>query len=340
MRSGYIIIVCCLGLLAMYACQPKEKSKKTEEQTETVQDTNQLIIRELSEKINRSPRQAQLYYQRARKYFSMNKKLLALKDMQKATELNSQNPMYFNFLGKIYFELTDVEKAIQAYEKSLSINPESEIPYLELGRIYLYMAKPVECIENINNALRINKYNAEAYALKASYYLQMKDTARAISNLVTSLDVNPDYLDSYIDLGYLYALKKDPRAEIYYKNALKLSPGNIQVMYNLGKFYQDMDSISKAEAMYRNILALVPSHKSASYNLAYLMFLKGEYNEAIKYFSKAIEANHLYAEAWLGRALSYEKLGQAENAIENYRQALKLDSTMVEAREALERLEN
>ncbi len=301
-------------------------------------DTLLQKINEVSELIEQRPDDGKLYFRRATLYRARGKKMLTLEDLKKAVTLEPGNYEYHLHLANAYFEVRDVEHAIDVYKKCTAIDPQNEQAYLELGRIYLYQAKPRETIENINESLRRNKYNPEAYALKASYYLQMKDTGRAISNLVTSLEVDPDYFNSYLDLGYLFSIQKDPKAAVYYTNALRLKPGNIQVLYNLGIFYQDIGRSDTAISCYRQIIKYVPLHKSSNYNLGYLLFLKNDFTNAESCFSNALKSQTDFPEAWLGKAMCLDSLGLKQKAIESYRKVLELDSNENTARLALRKL--
>jgi tetratricopeptide (TPR) repeat protein len=47
---------------------------------------------------------------------------------------------------------------------------------------------------------------------------------------------------------------------------------------------------------------------------------KGQYDEAISDYNKALEINPRYAEAYCGRGLAYDNKGQYDQAISDYKQ--------------------
>jgi tetratricopeptide (TPR) repeat protein len=71
----------------------------------------------------------------------------------------------------------------------------------------------------------------------------------------------------------------------------------------------------------------------------YSYFDEKKYKEALTSFTTLSNLNGNYAEAWYWMAKSEEALGQNKEAIDNYMQAYALDNSIVEARDAVERLQ-
>ncbi|MBC8342908.1 MAG: tetratricopeptide repeat protein [Bacteroidetes bacterium] len=305
---------------------------KTSQQNEEVinvltagKGTIDSLILAYSEQIIENPDDDDLYYRRAKLYRAIEKPLLAIADMEKAIEFEPEIYEYQNILGDIFFNVTNIQGAIEAYSRSTELNPNDDYAFLELGKIYLYRAEPEIAITYLNEALKISKYNPETYSNKALYYLQMKDTNKAISFLETAVNVDPDYLNAYIDLGYLYSIQQDNRALLFFENALRIDPQNTQVLYNRGKFKQDMGDFELAVADYQMILAVHPDHKSANYNLGFINYLMGNYEQAIQFFSTAVLKDPNYSVAYYGLGLCYKEMANFEMAKENFNKVLLLE---------------
>ncbi|MBT3302771.1 MAG: tetratricopeptide repeat protein [Bacteroidetes bacterium] len=328
MRKTFLLISALLAfaLIINGGCNNKANDKEQIIDIETADEsTVDSLVLAFTEQILKNPDNDDLYYKRAKVYLKNEKVMLAIADMEKAVELESEIVEYQNFLGDIYFQVTNVQGAIDAYLASTALNPSHEYAFLQLGKIYLYRAEPKIAIGYLNEALKINKYNPEIFSNKALYYLQMNDTVRAISNLKTAVDVDPDYLNGYIDLGYLYALDLDKRALLYFENALRIEPQNMQVLYNRGKYYQDMAQFELAIIDYESILKIYPDHKSANYNLGYINYLMGNFELAIQFFSTASFSNPNYSAAYYGIGLCYKEIGKQELAKENFEKVLSLE---------------
>ncbi|MFC2114187.1 tetratricopeptide repeat protein [Bacteroidota bacterium] len=321
---------------------PGCKNKQNENVQLDISQADETVIDSLlnayTEQLRNQPENDVLYFKRARLYEKKGRIILASQDMESAVKYEPGIVDYFNYLGDIYFQLNNIKGAIDAYEKSKTLNPSDDYSMLKLARIYLIRNEPTIAIGFLNEAMNVDKYNPETYAFKALYYMQLQDTARAIANLNTSVDIDPDYFNSYLDLAYLYSMKRDITALLYYENALRIEPENIQVLYNRGKFYQDMDSFDKAIADYEHILEMIPDYKSANYNLGYIYFLLKKYETAIQFFSTAIVKDPYYIQAYYGRGLCFANLKNNEMAEENFNKVLELDPEDELARKELTKL--
>ena len=103
-------------------------------------------------------------------------------------------------------------------------------------------------------------------------------------------------------------------------------------MQNIGKF-------NRAIQQYDAILNMDDSYKQAWYNIAYIYLVYFEdFQGAADKFSRAIEADPQYAEAYFNRGLAYEEMGKFDLAETDYRKALSLRENYEKAIEGLNRV--
>jgi len=107
-----------------------------------------LSVPELTEKIERDPRNAELYYKRALGYSTRGQPILSIKDFSKAIELNPTFLLAYYFRANRYFKQGYYEKAINDYSKLIELNPSDDewhktksFPYKKRGHIYIYSLK-------------------------------------------------------------------------------------------------------------------------------------------------------------------------------------------------------
>jgi len=323
MNAKLLLILSLSVLIIPCSCNLK-KDRHDEIIIEKGKSSDSLIVL-LTKRIKKEPDNDVNYFKRAKLYKEQQKYLLAINDMEKAISIQSDIFEYQNLLGELFYETGNLNAAIKAYEKSNKLNPYDDYAPQQIGRIYLIRNEAEFALAYLNEALKIDNYNPLTFSYKALYYLQKKDTNKAISNLQTAVSINPDFFEAYLDLGYLFSLRKDKIALEYLNNALRIEPGNIQALYNRGVYYQNMDSFNKASEDYLEILQQIPDHKSANYNMGYISFLRENYEKAITYFSKVINKMPDYKEAYYGRGLCYKELGKTEKAIKDLEKALSLD---------------
>jgi len=87
-------------------------------------------------------------------------------------------------------------------------------------------------------------------------------------------------------------------------------------------------------------LSLDPNNPLIPYNRGNAYFDRQQYERAIGDFSKAIELDENFALAYFNRGLTHERLGGNAAAAADYRRAVALDATLVNAQRRLERLQS
>ena len=315
---------CILSLSAIFSCHRKQQDKK-ENVKNKKEDTISPMIAELASKIKNDPKNLKNYKERAKLYEKQNKFYYAVKDMLTVVSTDSSHFEDFNYLGDLLFKAKAIKKSLEMFGKSIALNPSNDYAFLKTGEIYLYLQDSRNSLKFLGKALENNKYNPETYFFIAYNYMERKDTAKAILNFQASVDADADYFNSQMNLGLIYAARRNKLALNYYNNALRLKPGSIEVLYDLGKFYQDIDSLNKAKDYYEQILSQVEDHKSTNYNMGYICFRKGEYDKSIQFFSTAISKLPTYKQAYFGRALAYLKVNNKEMARNDLKKVIELD---------------
>ena len=306
----------------------------------TSADSAPAALEALNKQLLADPNNPDLYHQRAKYHLEKNKDVnSALRDMGSALKIDSTKADYFLTLSDLYFTMNKTGNAKAALEKAIEVDPKNTEAMLKLAELYLYVRKHQESINYINQALKIDQYNARGYFMKGMNYKEIGDTSLAISSMETAVEQDPQYYAAYVQLGLLYAAKKNPLAESYYNNALRLKPNSLEVLYNKAKFYQDMGNWNAAIQGYTELLKLDPSYKYAHFNLGviHLVNLK-VYDQALTHFSNAIQSDPNYKEAYYGRGTAYQSLGDVQNAAKDYSAALRIDPSYEPAAQALKAL--
>lgn len=174
-------------------------------------------------------------------------------------------------------------------------------------------AQLLETAKDTTLALQAYQYAINLFASPdamlhaANLLAEKKDSlAITISNTVLSQRQGRDYAShAFFIKGIYYARKKDTsNAFIALDNCIKNDYGYAEAYMEKGFIYFDSHQISKAILQFETLANLKPTYADAQY--------------------------------WLGKCL--EAIGQKENAVKRYRQALILDPHIQEATTAIERL--
>ena len=335
-RTLLYFLIAQVFVMAMASCGSNGEEGNTGSNDSTKIDTTAAGLAELNSKILNDPNNPDLYHQRAQYYFKKSQDVnAAISDMGRALRIDSTKAPYYLTLSDLLFSINKTGNAKEALEKAIEVDPKNTEAMLKLAELYLFVKKHQESIDHINMALKVDQYNAKAYFMKGMNYKEIGDTVKALSSMETAVEQDPQYYAAYVQLGLLYAAQKNPLAESYYNNALKIKPNSTEVIYNKGKFYQDMRNWNAATATYAQLLQLEPGNKFAHFNMGVVQLALEAYPEALKHFDAAIQIDPLYKEAFYGRGVTYAATGDTKRAASDFGMALQIDPQYAPARNAL-----
>jgi len=158
-------------------------------------------------------------------------------------------------------------------------------------------------------------------------YLNNNNLDEAIRLFNKALSLDPRHFQSLNALGLTYSMKGDLQgAEKYFLKCLEVSPAFMEARNNLGMIYQELGYLDKAEEEFKKVTAdaKYSSKELPYYNLARLYSLRQDWETALFYADKAIQTNARYHLGHSLRGYILESQGKFVEAIESYKQAVKL----------------
>lgn len=335
MRNLISCLLLCLFALFFCHCGGDTANRQSEGN-----DTLRLKLEVLNQQIEDDVSNPELYNKRAKFYLLDHQFDKALKDVHKAISIDNDKSAYYITLSDIYLLMGKSEDSKDALNKAIIKNPKDVDALLKLAKLYLIVKDYKNCYATVKQLLAIDNGNASAYYTRAIGLLEQGDTIYAVDDLKKAVDQNQEYYDAYVQLGELYALKKDQLAELYLKNALNLRPKSKEALYLLGLFYQETGQFEKAIATYQVLAKADTAFREASFNQGYiyLVYLK-DFTKAAQFFSESLKKDPGYYEAYFNRGYAYELTGAFEKAREEYQKSLKIKVNYDKAIEGLNRLD-
>ncbi len=165
-------------------------------------------------------------------------------------------------------------------------------------------------------------------------YQETFDTAfidEGISQIRKSTDINPKFHYAWINLGFAYALiNKFPESKDCYENVLKLQPENEQALSGLGYVYgKGLNQPDKAIPYYKKLLFEKKLTTPENFEgIALCYGIKGNFNEAIKYFKQGITENPNSARLYFNAAITFNNMGEKDSSDIYFNQAFILDPSL------------
>ncbi|MDP4266599.1 MAG: tetratricopeptide repeat protein [Bacteroidota bacterium] len=335
-----LLWIVVFSMLFLVSCMNKKGEVKKNEKDSTSM-INDAALNKLTEQINKDPKNAILYNERAKIYIQKHIIDSALQDIKRALIRDTTRSDFYITLSDVYFSIKKGASAKLALQKAIYIDPKNIDAYTKIAELYYYEKDYNNTLDNINKALKVYKIIPKAYFISGMVYKEKGDTLKAIENIKTAIEQKPDYYDANLMLAKIYSAKKNKLAIDYYNSALNINPKSIEVLYGLGLFYQNNNQINKAIDCYMNILQISPQNKFAHYNLGYInLIYLNKYQEAIRHFTNAINCDHNYVEAYYNRGYTYEKIKNYPNAKADYKKALALRVNYDKAIQGLNRIDD
>jgi tetratricopeptide (TPR) repeat protein len=119
----------------------------------------------------------------------------AIESLQKAIEIDSDNPQAWNLLGGIYNE-TNSDQAVPCYQNAIKLNSKYYLAYRGLGNYYLKMKDYSLAEAYYSNAININPSRfAPIYKNRAIARMQLGNNQGAKEDLVKYLEQMPAAVD-------------------------------------------------------------------------------------------------------------------------------------------------
>ncbi len=327
-----IYTYCLLALLPLLAASCGQR-----EVTDDMADSVKLQLLDIN--IERDPDNPELLAARARVLLNLQRLQEANYDITRALKENPENLEYLLLKSDISFANGNIEESYRTLEDAERLYSDNQEVQLKLGEITFYSRDYDRSLRYLSNVTERDGNNRTALFMKGFIYKEKGDTASAVQLFRRVCDKFPDYSPAFEQLGVLYASVNNPMAVEYLTTALNLDPSNTNTMYALALYYQDRQDFEQAESLYHQILDINSNSADAWHNLGYMeLFYYKDYPRAIEYFTKAIESNSQYIEAYANRGCAYELNGETTKARADFENALSINATYQPALEGLKRI--
>lgn len=330
-------------LIVSQGCKNSGGAQKTggDQADSTVVADSVITIDDLNAEIRANPLNPDLFIRRSG-FHALNKDFgKALDDVKIALRLDSLNYQYYVVEAEYLIYNGQPNSAKKTLDDALRLFPNNTDLMLKLAEIHFYLKEYAKAQVILRDVTLLNEDLAQIYFLNGLIFLENKDTVNGIRNLQFSVEKDPNFYAAYMELGSLSSRMGDPAAETYFRSALDIDPESFEARYNLAMFLQDQERLEAAELEYEYIINHIDSTlASPYYNLGYIhLIYLADFDAAIDYFTKAIDCDSSYVEAWYNRGFSHEVQGKLKKAREDYMQSLRIDASYPLSVKGLNRLD-
>lgn len=189
----------------------------------------------------------------------------ALKEFQAVLELEPTDIIALFNAGTVYRQLKMLDEAEATFKRLIELDPRNPEAHLRLGALYLERGKLVESSRALDKVIALGK-----------------DSPHAKQAIAILADMQATYGDKLTE-ARRFADQRDS-----YQDALKATPNDTAVHFNLGVLYARQALRDEALHEFQEVVRIDPGFAKAHHYIGIIYDDKAKFAEAIESYSKAI----------------------------------------------------
>ncbi|NIO11614.1 MAG: tetratricopeptide repeat protein [Deltaproteobacteria bacterium] len=213
------------------------------------------------------------------------------------------------------------------WRHALTVNDRSRMANFNLGNILAAKGDLESAIQYYLNAARIDPDSTDNINNLGNVYLKQGKIEQAQEQYQLAVTINPRDDFAYYNLARIFADKGErPEAIKNFERVLELKPSDGEAHYELGILLGETNDWERAIEHLRKALTFGPIQNPAKahFLLATAHAIAGQFDEAINHYKQALRLRPDFAEAHAGIARALTMAGKREEAIPHYEQALEI----------------
>jgi tetratricopeptide (TPR) repeat protein len=282
----------------------------------------------------------------------------AIANYQQAIALDPNSAISYNNWGWVLVEMGDHQGAIQKFKQALQLDPYEPHALENWAVSILKLQDPEAALSDFRQMIEKHLPTAEAYTKLARTLLDLKKDAEAVAAYEHVFALDPNAKDAYLACGLAhYNLKQYDKSIACYQQAIKLDPSSAISYNNWGRVLQAKNDYATAIEKHKQAVQIDPSYLVALEDWSDTIAKLNEPDAALADFRKTVEEKfptldgykHLYktlyelkkyrdtldicqraltldpnyVDALIYSGLAHNKLGERDQAIAAYKQAIK-----------------
>lgn len=273
--------------------------------------------------IAKEPQRAEAHFGLGLELIKQNKTAESLASLEKAAQLQPQNPVFIYRLGQVRLEAGQTDKGIQAIAQSITLKPDFLAPYMALVQALVDQNRVVEARRVLAEGLRAIPNHPRLLAMLTAISLGMGDantSYRAASTLAAQRPKDPQ---AQANLGLLLLIRGQRQDALHLcrtMESLGLMTADLKMIEATAHEADEPPAYDKAEAAYEEAMALEPNGWKAPNNLGQLLMRRpAEPPEkymprAVTVLEEAVRRKPDQPEPHLNLALAYTRTGDKAKA--------------------------
>jgi tetratricopeptide (TPR) repeat protein len=242
----------------------------------------QIVIKETTAELNKSPKNAIALRFRADALATTNQTQLADLDVQDILQILTVPKTAEEYEARCFAIIYQSEPAdaLADCTRAIELAPRDSLAYYSRGRAYAYKKNPdyERAIADYSKAIEIEQQNLSAYMDRAYVYRIKELYDKEIADYTRVIVNNPRYARAYKERGVTYSLYKTDydNAIADFTKAIEINPRDIEAYNDRANAYSYKNEYDRAIADYTKIIEIDPKNAQSYENRGLVYLKKGD----------------------------------------------------------------
>ena len=260
-------------------------------------------------------------------------------NLRKALTFKNDFPEVHYGLGNAFVSKNQLPEAVAEFKIAVAAAPEIVIFRANLGNALIKMGRFADAIEAMRPGLSAEPKSAELRFNLGLAYMNLGQMKEARKKYEDALEVNPRFASAHVNLGLMSSGDGSlQEACDHFLAAIEAGEKNPVVYTVLGRSLLKLGRINEAIVQMNQAVKLAPDDLQLIYFLASALLQDSQWAAAAAQFEQVLARMPGLAEAHNGLGVAYQRLGRIGEARAEFREAIRLRSDFMEARQNLENL--
>ena len=236
-------------------------------------------------------------------------------------------PVALGWRGLTYRNMGNYEDALKDFNRAIEINPDDKRAIAHRGITYRLMKRNEDALQDLNRAIEIDSDYKLAIAQRGITYGEMKRYEDALKDFDCAIEIDSNDEWAIALRGYTYHLMKRYEDALKdFDRAIEIDPNDAWAIAQQGITYREMKRYENALKDFDRAIELNPEYDWVLTQRAYTYRLMERYDAALEDFNRAIELNPEYDWVLTQRAYTYRLIERYDAALKDFDRAIKIDS--------------
>jgi tetratricopeptide (TPR) repeat protein len=248
----------------------------------------------------------------------------ALNLLRDAIELDPDSAFLYTSMAEFKLKIGQVQEAMEYINKAIELDPAYRPPYLIAGALMAATGKDAEAAVYLRTAIKLDPSKEDAYLQLVISLTHLYEYEESVNTLKELIKQNGESALAYYYLGKTYGQMKLYRDAVgYFSKTLELRPDFDQATIDMAAAYEAMGDYTRAIETYKNLVGDEDGKVAVLQRLIQLLIQQRRFAEALEYLQVAVDSGY-------GGQDIMRKIGLIHLELEQYDQAIKVFSSMLE----------